>query len=468
MLCFHSLKSQIVFVDAPYDMGVITAAGSDYLDIPVKNIGKEKAYIFRSDVDKRFQIHYSSKTIYPDSTVYIRVLFYPDKKGAFHEKFDIHFSNYDKPQTLHFSGFVDELPMAQNISCPSFSQQNANTTPEFDFTIKVIDADTRELLPKSQIKVIQNGLLSETLDTQKKGYVTKKNPLGYYYFIAENENYLPNELGTYVNRKNNIVIIPLKKREIIIEEEELISATVSEEILEEEEEIVYIIPNEEKETTTKILEEIKEEETPLEEIKDETKINNANDADFSLAEYKPNNIVFLVDISSSMNREGKLDLLKASMIELTKILRPEDKITMVSYASNANIILETTSGAYKDSVISIIQNLKAQGMTDGAKGLEKAYEQAELNYLIDGNNQVFMATDGALNFEDNTTYKMAKKFSKKGVNISIIGIKNKTSHIPLMIELAIKGKGDFIDIQTYAQAQNNLVEIVKKQSKRLP
>ncbi len=213
MLCFHSVKSQIVFVDAPYDMGVITAAGSDYLDIPVKNIGKEKAYIFRSDVDKRFQIHYSNKTIYPDSTVYIRVLFNPDKKGAFHEKFDVHFSNYDKPQTVHFSGFVDELPMAQNISCPSFSQQNANTTPEFDFTIKVIDADTRELLPHSKIKVIQNGLLNETLDTQKKGYVSKKVPLGYYYFIAENENYLPNEIGTYVNRKNNIVIIPLKKRE---------------------------------------------------------------------------------------------------------------------------------------------------------------------------------------------------------------------------------------------------------------
>ncbi len=237
---------------------------------------------------------------------------------------------------------------------------------------------------------------------------------------------------------------------------------------EEEEEIVYIIPNEEKETTTKILEEIKEEETPLEEIKDETKINNANDTDFSLAEYKPNNIVFLVDISSSMNQGGKLDLLKASMIELTKILRPEDKITLVSYASNANIILETTSGADKDSVISIIQNLKAQGMTDGAKGLEKAYAQAENNFLVDGNNQVFMATDGILNFGDNNSYKMAKKFSKKGVNMSIIGIKNKTSHIPLMIELANKGNGDFIDIQTYDQAQKNLVETVEKQSKRLP
>lgn len=468
MLCFHSVKSQIVFVDAPYDMGVITAAGSDYMDIPVKNIGKEKAYIFRSDVDKRFQIHYSSKTIYPDSTVYIRVLFNPDKKGAFHEKFDVHFSSYDKPQTVHFSGFVDELPMAQNISCPSFSQQIANTTPEFDFTIKVIDADTRELLPNSQIKVIQNGILRETLETQKKGYVTKKVPLGYYYFIAENENYLPNELGTYVNRKNNIVVIPLKKREIILEEEELIVATVPEEILEEEDEIVYIIPNKEKETKTEIPEEVNEKETPLEEIKEVTTITNTDDSDFSIKDYKPNNIVFLVDISSSMNQGGKLDLLKASMIELTKMLRSEDRITVVSYASNANIILETTSGVNKDTIINIIQNLKAQGMTDGAKGLEKAYAQAEQNFLIDGNNQVFMATDGVLNFGDNTAYKMAKKFSKKGVNMSIIGIKNKTSHIPLMIDLANSGNGNFIDIQTYAQAQNNLVEIVKMQSKRLP
>ena len=87
--------------------------------------------------------------------------------------------------------------------------------------------------------------------------------------------------------------------------------------------------------------------------------------------------MFLVDVSTSMAYTGKLDLLKVAMINLAGMLRDVDQVTVVSYADNANIILETMPGNNPDTIISIIQGLKARGHTAGGKGMKKAYQKAE-------------------------------------------------------------------------------------------
>ena len=354
---------QIEFIDAPYDIGVVTAAGSDYLDIPIKNTSSEKVYIFRTDANKQFDIHYTSKTLLPDSTIFMRVLFTPTQKGAIHEKLPIHFSCFDKPVVVEFTGYTENIPTNSNTSCPNFQQQGVNTVVTFDFTVKVVDAETNELIPESEVKLIKNGALSEVLNTKRKGFVERPLEIGYYYFVASNEDYESNELGTYVNRKNNIVTIPLtrkKQEEVFVLVEELEETIINPEgVIENpgEEEVVEV------ETAEETVEEIDENSAELY-------------PEFSLKDYKPNNIVFLVDVSSSMNHAGKLDLLKASMIEMSKILRPVDKITVVSYATKANVILETTSGDDIDSVIRVIESLKAKGVTAGGKGMEKAYAKA--------------------------------------------------------------------------------------------
>lgn len=149
---------QIKFDSNPFDLGIITAAGSDYVDIPVKNEGNEKIFIFRIDADKRFQIRYSSKTLLPDSTVYIRILFTPEKKGIINEKLPVHFSHLSDPVDLKLNGFCEEVPKSNAITCPSFQQQNINTSLEHEFTVKVIEESTGKPIEDAHVEFIQNGV----------------------------------------------------------------------------------------------------------------------------------------------------------------------------------------------------------------------------------------------------------------------------------------------------------------------
>ncbi len=437
--------SQIEFGDNPFDLGVITAAGSDYADIPVKNIGNEKIFIFRTDADKRFQIHYSSKTLLPDSTVYIRILFTPDKKGIIHEKLPVHFSHLEEPVILKLHGYCEEVPQSNAIACPSFQQQNINTSLEHDFTVMVVDEQTNDPIEDATVIFVRNGVKTETITTNRKGQHTQKQELGYYYFIANHEEYNSNEMGTYINRKNNLVIIPLKRKE----------------------ELLADVPDIEVEESTEPEEIEKPEEVEVVEADTLTDENYVEEyPDFPLADYRPNNIVFLVDVSSSMNFGGKIDLLKASMIELTKILRPIDKITLVAYASNAEVILETTSVEDSDTLISIIQSLKPKGMTAGGEGMKLAYTKACNAEIPDGNNQIIMATDGVFNMGEENVNKLARKYHKKGVTISVIGIKNREFHMESMRQLSQDGGGNYVNIENFEQAQSTLIEEIKTQSRR--
>ncbi|MCB9188789.1 MAG: VWA domain-containing protein [Flavobacteriales bacterium] len=440
-------KGQIEFGDNPFDLGVITSAGTDFVDIPVTNNGNEKIFIFRIDADKRFQIHYSSKTIFPDSTVYIRILYTPDKKGFFSEKLPIHFSHLTEPFILKVEGFCEEIPKSDLITCPSFDQQNINTSLENDFTVMVVDESTNEPIEDAEVIFVQNGVKTQTITTNKKGLYTKKQELGYYYFIASHNDYNPNEVGTYINRKNNLVIIPLSRKEI--------SEVAPDEVPEIIEDDSAIINNNATEETNDVI---------VEEIEVENYIEQY--PAFPLADYKPNNIVFLLDVSSSMNMAGKIDLLKASMIELTRILRPIDKITLVAYASSANVIMETTSVEDVDTLITIIQDLKPKGMTAGGKGMNLAYSKACNAFIPDGNNQIIMATDGAFNMGEENVNKLAKKFNKKGVTVSVIGIKNRDIHQESMRKLSEDGGGNYININNFEEAQKTLVEEIKSQSRR--
>lgn len=439
-----SFWGQIEFGDNPFDLGVITAAGADYVDIPVKNKGNKKVFIFRIDADKRFQIFYSSKTLLPDSTVYIRLQFTPEKKGAFSEKLPVHFSHLEEPVILKVTGYCEDVPASTSIACPSFDQQNINTSLEHDFTVMVIDEQTNEPIQDAQVDFIHNGVKIQTIETNRNGQHTQKQKLGYYYFIASHEEYSSNELGAYINRKNNLIVIPLSRIDELIAE----------------------VPVEEDEPIITVEEPVEEDEEPVIE---EAPVNEnyvEQYPDFPLSEYKPNNIVFLLDVSSSMNFGGKIDLLKASMIELTKVLRPIDKITLVAYASSANVIMETTSVEDVDTLITIIQDLKPKGMTAGGKGMALAYSKACNAFIPDGNNQIIMATDGVFNMGEENVNKLAKKYHKKGVTVSVIGIKNRDFHMESMEQLSKDGGGNYVNIDNFEQAQATLIEEIKSQSRR--
>ena len=154
-----------------------------------------------------------------------------------------------------------------------------------------MDELTGETLPNSDVNILKNGVLYKAINTRKVGLYSQELMLGYYYFIGAHEGYENGELGTYVNRVNNNVTIALRKSEII--EEETVLIIEEPEIVVEIEDEIIIIPEIIEDTIPVIVEDVYEEELY---------------PNFSMKDYKPNNVVFLVDVSSSMNQGGRFRL----------------------------------------------------------------------------------------------------------------------------------------------------------------
>jgi Ca-activated chloride channel family protein len=109
----------------------------------------------------------------------------------------------------------------------------------------------------------------------------------------------------------------------------------------------------------------------------------------------PSNLVFLIDVSGSMQDENKLPLVKSSLKLLAEQLRPQDKIAIVVYAGNAGLVLPSTNNKYK--IREAINALEAGGSTAGGAGIGLAYQIAQQNFMENGNNRVVLCTDGDFN-----------------------------------------------------------------------
>jgi Ca-activated chloride channel family protein len=129
----------------------------------------------------------------------------------------------------------------------------------------------------------------------------------------------------------------------------------------------------------------------------------------SMEGYATNNLVFLLDISSSMNTPEKLPLLKDAMKYLLDLMREEDKITLITYSTKAELLLPPTSALLKDSILNTINQLQTEGVSNANVGINLAYTIAQKAYIPNGNNRIILATDGGFKVE-----KRIKKKIKKG------------------------------------------------------
>lgn len=139
----------------------------------------------------------------------------------------------------------------------------------------------------------------------------------------------------------------------------------------------------------------------------------------------PMNLVFLIDVSGSMYSSDKLPLLKQSLGILVDNLRPTDRISIVTYAGSAKVILEGGDSTEKEDILSIIQSLEAGGSTAGASGIQLAYEVASRNYISNGNNRIILATDGDFNVGTNSVSELEDFIESKkstGVFLSVLGL----------------------------------------------
>ena len=175
----------------------------------------------------------------------------------------------------------------------------------------------------------------------------------------------------------------------------------------------------------------------------------------------PANLVFLIDVSGSMDESNKLPLLQRSLSALVENLSDEDRVAIVTYAGSSGLVLAPTEGAKKREILEAISNLRAGGSTHGSEGIRLAYETAREQFREDGNNRVILCTDGDFNVgvtNESELQKLIEKERESGVFLSVLGFGTGNLNDSTMELLANKGNGNYAYIDSVSEGRKVLVE----------
>jgi Ca-activated chloride channel family protein len=173
------------------------------------------------------------------------------------------------------------------------------------------------------------------------------------------------------------------------------------------------------------------------------------------------NLVFLLDVSGSMQDPNKLPLVRESMKLLVRELSENDRVAIVVYAGASGMVLDSTTGDQKDLIIGAIDQLQAGGSTNGAGGLQQAYDVATQHFIKGGTNRVILATDGDFNVgitDRGDLVKLIEEKAKSGVFLTTLGFGMGNLKDATLEQLADKGNGNYAYIDTMTEGRKVLVD----------
>lgn len=158
------------------------------------------------------------------------------------------------------------------------------------------------------------------------------------------------------------------------------------------------------------------------------------------------NYVFLIDVSGSMNSADKIVLLKKGLITLTDNLRPDDRVSIITYSGQVNKLLESTPASDSGTIKKAIGMLVASGLTAGGEAMKMAYEEAIANYIEGGNNRIIMGTDGDFNVgvtAISDLVEMVESYADKGIYLTICGFGSGDLNDAMMEKVSNCGNGTY-------------------------
>lgn len=179
------------------------------------------------------------------------------------------------------------------------------------------------------------------------------------------------------------------------------------------------------------------------------------------SEMPPSNLVFLIDSSGSMYSQDKLPLIKKAFSLVIENMSENDRISVVTYASGNETLIDGGRIQDKDTILEILSTLEASGSTNGSGGIETAYKLAEKHYIEGGINRVILATDGDLNVgitSENELKKLIEEKREGGVSLSVLGVGTGNIKDNKMETLADNGNGNYSYIDSVNEAKRVLIE----------
>lgn len=472
MSVWATLGSAQVMVDqANINYGDLDAYSNRWVDVTLTNLDVRSTMVLRSSFPPDYTFRFSTKTLVPDSSLTLRVKANPRKEGFFKDEVEIWFTTMNEPIVLTFVGDVKAIDFSDNPACPSFREMPPGCCQGSNTEVLTVDAVTGAPLGKSRVRLVELGRLRDTYQTDRKGQLTLEVPIAYYLVIADHEGYLPADSALYINRRTGRLTLALQpepqpEREVL---EPLAGSTQlppstlptapSEPALQDVEGELQTMPELDAPDP-------EPEPVPVPEPTPEPEVAVAGDG-FSEAAYAPNNIVFLIDVSASMKKQGRLELLRASMLQLSEVLRPGDKVSVVTYAVKPEIVLDPTSGEDKSAIQRVVTELEADGMTYGIRGFRAAYELARASAIPGGNNEVIVVSDGAFRVQDQEKIeRLIAKSADAGIVTSIVGIRSIPGMYNKLEAMGEMGNGAFVPMTDFDQCQTVLIEEIKTRSRR--
>ena len=406
------------------DLGRFSEAGSIRFKAIIKNSGTKPLVLLRADAPKNVDVNVTRKSVQPNDTLEVTLVYHPLAAGLF--KHSIQFVTNSTPEAapFTFSGSIDKLLNDNLLHCVDFKPKAKGESAEIEMQALhrafISDAISGKPLQQAEITYIdKQGNVSTIQLNSSNGYLEYKTAVGYYALIVKSPGYEALLLEQFISSRStsqNYMLTPEKSDQLVVAKSDVAPRPISDTL------------------------------------------------DNSI--YKPNHIVFLIDASGSMKEENKLPLLKKAIIRLTEPLRSSDFISIIAYADDVEILVSSTPGNKKTELREAINSLKADGITAGAAGLNKAYELILQNYIVGGNNQILLATDGVFRLSANQrkSVELQAKSFEKPVVLSIVALGNDDAALNMLKNLSQKGNGNLMHLNDSSKDRIDLIlnEIVNR------
>ncbi len=400
------------------DFGKISSIAYPAKTVVFTNNGTGKLAILLIEKSSNVKVSFENRFYQPGEKGIIYVYYNVRNLGPFAEDLLIYSNLDNSPLVLKIKGncvSVQEcFPDARNLTMRNVS---------------VINKVTQEPVPLATLTFIHNHNTTKPakIKMDREGKAVEEFPIGQYNITGDIEGYEP-----YANE----IFVPKTMPAILIE----------------------LTPK------NSLSPPIKENQPIITEDKPATQNSSV---DLPEDKFAANNIILLLDVSTSMKAQKKFNLLQQSINNLVLILRPIDHVSIITYASDAKIVMPSTSGEKKEKITGVIQDLVPSGTTQGVKGLNMAYETALKQYIQGGNNQIILATDGEFSekgLTDAYYEKFITDYAQKGIKLSILGFGVNQSAIERMRKMSDYGNGSYIHIDSEKFAKDVLIEEIRNKS----